>query len=180
MRSLSAHESIKLKITAFLFNSRADALRGEIYRALCLHVLSETQQACNGEEVVELVAYALGKEVKVTASLRTVVFDELRRLTEEKTIVCNHGYYRLEADVIEQLPDQKGQEQLYKAILQEIREIALSLNPALSKAQIRTLFNFYMEASKQIAKYQLEFVSRGLGIREIKLMLCHMAGACRI
>ena len=168
MPALSRHELIKVKITAFLFNSRADALRGEIYKALCLHVLSEVQEACTGNQIVELVAYALGKEVKLTDSLQAIVLDELRRLAKEKTLLDQDGYYRLNVDEIKQLPDEKGQEQLYKVILQELRRIAFSLNPALSSGQIRMLFDFYTEASNQVAQYQFEFVARGLGIHEIE------------
>lgn len=167
MRSLSTHEQIRLKITAFLFNRRADALRGEMYRALCLHVLNEVDESCKYEQIAELVAYALGTDVKVTDSLKTIVFDELHKLTDEGIVLLENDHYSLHENEIGQLPDATGQEKLNETILQELREIAVSLNPDISRTQLSSLFDFYIEVSNLVTRYQLGFVSRGHGVQEI-------------
>lgn len=167
MKSLSTHEQIRLKITAFLFNRRADALRGEIYRALCLHVLNEIDEPCSHEQIVELVAYALGTNVKITDSLKTIIIDELNRLTNEGIVLLENSHYSLHEGEIDQLPDVTGQEKLNEIIFQELCKIASALNSEISRAQLDSLFNFYIEVSNVIAHYQVGFVSRGSGIQEI-------------
>jgi hypothetical protein len=153
MQSLGAHEQIRLKITAFLFNSRADALRGEMYQAICLHVLSEMGGPVSREDMVELVAYALGENVQVTDSLRAVVLEELRRLTEGGVVLCEDEQYSLSEEVV-QLPDETGQERLFEAILEELREIALSITPYISEMQLNSLLGFYLDVSSIVAQHR--------------------------
>lgn len=165
MRLLSKHEQILLKITAFLFNKRANALRGEMYQACCLYVLNELGEPCIRKEVVELVAYALG--VDVTDSLRLVVLEELHKLTNEGLVLLEDERYFIHKDEAMQLPDETGQKQLYETILPEMHKIAVSLNPDISKAQLSSLLDFYIEVSSIAVQHKLTFISRGYGTEEI-------------
>ena len=54
MKVMSTHDKIKTQIVAFLFNSRADVLRAEMFRALCLHVLNEVDTPCDIGQLTEL------------------------------------------------------------------------------------------------------------------------------
>jgi hypothetical protein len=167
MRFLGAHEQMRLKVTAFLFNNRADALRGEIYRALCLHVLDELGEPCSREDIIELIAYILGNKVEVTHGLRTILVDELNRLTSEGVIGYHDECYFLQEGTTRQLPDAVGQEQLYKTISQELREVAVSISREISSAQLDSLLDFYIEVSDIVAQHEMGFVCRGYGIEDI-------------
>jgi hypothetical protein len=72
MKTMSTHDKIKTQIVAFLFNSRADVLRSEMFRALCLHVLNEVDEPCDISQITELVAYTIDSNAKGSTSLQTV------------------------------------------------------------------------------------------------------------
>ena len=82
MRKMTRHEEVRLKITAFLFNNRANALRGEMHRALCLYVLSEMAEPCMPEEVADLIVSLLGRDVGAPRGFVAIVLDELRGLVK--------------------------------------------------------------------------------------------------
>ncbi len=165
MKTLTTHEQIKVKITAFLFNKKSDALRSEMYRALCLHVLSDADQPLSKEDVAELVASALGSEVKLTDSLRAVVFQTLQDLINEKIIVNKNGNgdeYILTSSEIQLLPDSTAQNELYEVIKKEITQIAREINPRVMGGQLDALFDFYLEISNIVAAHQIKFISQGI------------------
>lgn len=168
MKLLTTHEKIKLQITAFLFNTRADALRGEMYRALCLHVLSESDDPNSYEDIVKLVAYAIGPTIKVTDSLQTIVADELQKLVEAGEVIQENNLFSIDRSAVRSLPDTTEEDQLYKIICEEIQKAAISIAPLISPAQIEILTNFYLEICSLIAQEQVTYVARGLEIPSIK------------
>ena len=164
MKLSSTHQEIRLRITAFLFNRRADALRGEIYRALCLYVLSEIGTEMQRDELVELVAYSLGC-ASITDSLRTIVLDELNQLVRDGVVHQSGDEFLLgDAGALE-LPDVAAQEQMNEALLAEVWRIARDIKPDIVKSEIDTLHCFFLEASSVIAQSQLLFICRGLHIQ---------------
>ncbi len=168
MKSLSTHEQIRLKITAFLFNTRVDALRGEIYRALCLHVLTETGEETSRDRITELVAYALGKNVKVTDSLKTIIYDELNNLVRDGAVICEKELYSLGQPGSHPLPDTTAEQQLVSFLHEAIRPVVVKLNPTITAPQISTLVDFFVELSTVLARFQLNSLSLGRGVQDFR------------
>lgn len=177
MRTWSGHDEVRYKITAFLFNRRADALRTEMYEALCLHVLSEvSDEPCSQEKVVELVEYALGVYVQNTNALRLLVTETLQNLVDNGVLLCEAGLYSLRETESTQLPDDAGQERLDETIFAEIERIAHSLNPILSRKQIVLLHDFFMQVSDLVVQHQQRFISMGYGVSDITPDLLDISG----
>jgi hypothetical protein len=138
-----------------------------MYRALCLHVLGEVDQPVARNEVAELVAYAIGSGVTVTDGLRTIVLDELHRLRDDGIVACHDDQYTLCDDVAVQIPDQSSELQLHQAISDELEQIAVSLNPAVTPRELKALLRFYMELADLVARSQANFVSRGRALQDL-------------
>ena len=156
----SGHNKLKLQIVAFLINSRADVVRDEMYRALCLHVLKEVDEPCPLEQIVELVAYAIGPKVEITESLKTIVADELKTLTGRGEIIQKGKMYFINSDSILDVPDTTEELQLRNQIYDEIKFIALSINQDMSEEQLNRLFEFYLYICDVIAKDHMMRVVR--------------------
>jgi hypothetical protein len=124
MQPISTHEKIKTQIIAFLFNSRADVLRDEMYRALCLHVLNEIDNPCDIFELTNLVAYAIDTNAPKSEALQTVIADEVNTLVKEGKVNFNDGMYTLDKLEKMPLPDNEEEKELRKSLLEEITNIA--------------------------------------------------------
>ncbi len=158
-------EQLRFKLTAFVFNSKADALRGEIYRALCLYVLSEADEALDEQGVSDMVAYTLGAGSSASNTLRAVILETLAELRKSGDIQLENGGYSLNDASGRSRPDTVTQERMNEAISQDIRAIALALNPTLSVAQLKALVEFYIEISSEVAKQQVRFLARGYRVQ---------------
>lgn len=150
--SRSGHNKLKLQIVSFLFNSRADVLRDEMYRALCLHVLREVGEPCSLEQIVELVAYAIESKVEITESLKAIIADELKTLTDRGELIYDGRTYNINPDMPLDAPDTREELQLQNEIYEEIKYIALSINQKISEDHIKRLFEFYLHVCDIIAK----------------------------
>ena len=169
MQAWGGHEDIRLKITAFLFNRRADALRTEMYEALCLHVLSEIgDDPCDQDWVVDMVKYALNLRVEDTSVVTLLVSETLRDLVRDGVVVCQNGLYSLREGEALSLPDDTGQAQLRETISNEIESIAHSLSPTLSRRQIDLLQDFFVEVADVVVQHQLRFVAMGYGLPDVE------------
>jgi hypothetical protein len=155
MQIMNTHEKIKTQIVAFLFNTRADVIRAELYRALCLHVLTELDSPCTIDELVDLVAYTIDSQVKKTTSLQTIILDEINNLIERGIVVYKDGLYSLDKLEETPLPNKVGEEQLRKAVYDEVSNIALSINPDISKSRLDQLFEFYLKVCDIVAKERM-------------------------
>lgn len=166
MEMINPYNQIRLKIAAFLFNNRADALRSEMYQALCLHALSESEGKLSISQIIESIARSLGPDVKVTDSLCVVVNDAIQSLVKDELISSDNGNYSINEDIAS-LPDETGQQEMYRAIQGEIEQIARNILPSIKNADIRNLFDFYIEVTNYIAQIQLTFISSGKGVQSI-------------
>src|SRR5574341_838838 len=155
MHPISTHEKIKTQIVAFLFNSRADVLRGEMYRALCLHVLNEIDTPCDIVQLTDLVAYAIDTNAQKSSALQTVISDEVTTLVKLGKVVLKDGLYSLHKLEKVAVPDDKEEKELQKTLLEEIDKIARSINPEISKAHINRLFDFYIAVCDIVAKERM-------------------------
>lgn len=158
--SSSGHNKLKLQITAFLFNSRADVLRDEMYRALCLHVLKEVGEPCPLEQIVELVAYAIESKVEITEGLKTIVAEALKTLADRGELIHDGKTYTINPDKPLGVPDTREELQLQNEIYEEIKYIALSINQGISEEHIKKLFEFYLYVCDIIAKDRMIKVVR--------------------
>lgn len=152
---MTTHDKIKTQIVAFLFNSRADVLRGEMFRALCLHVLNEIDTPCDLEQLTDLVGYAIDASVRKSTGLQTVISDEVTTLVKEGKVVFKDGLYSLDKLEKNPLPDNQEEKELRKVLLEEITNIARSINPDISKAHINKLFDFYIAVCDIVAKERM-------------------------
>ena len=144
MKTTSRQEQLKLKITAFLFNRRADVIREEIYQALCLYVLAQTNTPLSAERIVQEIARLLTvSNENITDSLKTIIYDELNTLKRNGEIECSDDGCFLDQETKEthQLPDDLGEERLNSTIQKEINSIALAQKPDLTRAELKTLLD---------------------------------------
>lgn len=163
----TAHEEMREKVTAFFFNKRADVLRGEMYRALCLHVLAEVGEPCDEERIADLVHHALGGTVTAPGNLRTVVYKELRNLVHEGTLLSDaEKKYTIPPKAQLHLPDETGSQHLVETIQSELRRVAAELGAAPTSAEIERLQTYFFDACGQAAEHQLRFLMKGLGIKD--------------
>lgn len=160
MTLFTPHEKIKTKIVAFLFNTRADVLRDEMYRALCLHVLVEADQPCDLGQVTELVAYAISSKAQVNASLQAIVADELTTLVKRGNVNFVDGTYRLNTEDSQVLPSSEEEEELVEIIKKEIRKLAREVKPNITYAEIESLQEFYFEVCELVAKAQIAYLAK--------------------
>jgi hypothetical protein len=181
---LTPQEQLKLNLTAFFFNSRADALRGEMYRALCLYVLSNSKSPLSADEVVESIILSLGANNSTFRSLKVVVTEELHTLVKKGDVqLLENGTYKIEESTVVTIHDSSDIKMLDEKIKEEIRQIAKTLNPTLSKSQLDTLNQFFLEASNLIASRQVPFLTRGEAIHVNTLddqELAALVSECRI
>lgn len=160
MQKLAGHDKIKTQIVAFLFNTRADVLREELYRALCLHALRESGVPCAVERLVELVAAAIDPGIKATAGMQTLVLNAVTHLTEHGYLAMKDGIYSL-LDTSEAALDEAKQEaELKKVLYDEIARIALSINSNIGNRQLNRLFEFYLFVCDAVAKERLLHVAK--------------------
>lgn len=164
--SLTLQEQTKLKLTAFFFNNKADALRSEMYRSLCLLALASSEKPKTTDEIVNSIMLYLGASNPISAGLKVIVTDELAALREKGEINILHGgVYELNTDSDSDLPDLSGEKILVEKIAEEIRKVARGLNPVISKFQLEKLQQFFIEASNLIASHQMPFITRGQAVR---------------
>ena len=165
MANLSPYETIRLKITAFLFNRRADALRGEMYRALCLGVFTNNDETLNKDEIVKRVASALGKNVKITDSLKTIVYEELRQLEKDGFLLINDSGYEVDrnadANAILELQEENPKKALESTLYEPIKTLSLTINPSVKPALVKKLVGFFIEAASLIANDQTNSLAKG-------------------
>ena len=160
MKSVSAHEAIKGQIVAFLFNTRADVLRDEMYRALCLHVLNEAGMPCTVNQITELVAYAISPTVEVSESLKTIIIEEISTLLKRGEIINENGNYTLKQNGLSRLPNTSEEQHIKEEIFNEIKRVAQEINPLASKHDIETLYEFYSVVCELIALDRVAHIIR--------------------
>ena len=163
--SLTPQEELKLKITAFFFNSKADALRSEMYRSLCLLALANSQRPISIDEIVSSILLYLGTSNPISKGLKVIVTDELAVLSEKGEInILENALYEIKADDEMNTPTIGGEKILLEKISGEIHQIAKDLNPTLSKVQFEKLEQFFLEVSNLVASHQVPFLTRGEAI----------------
>jgi hypothetical protein len=81
--SLTPQEQLKLKLTAFFFNNKADALRSEMYRSLCLLALANSEKPLSIDEIVNTILLYLKTGNAISKGLKVIVTDELASLREK-------------------------------------------------------------------------------------------------
>lgn len=156
-------DQLRLRLTAFFFNNRADALRSEMYRALCLASLAGAQDPKSVDQIADDVISMLGGSVDKSDSLRTVLSDELSTLNQRGEADIADGRYSLAQDHRPQVPDEEVETKILTSIAQEIKSIALSITPTLSANQIGRLEKFFFEAATLIADNRLPLITRPKG-----------------
>lgn len=161
MKAMSTHDKIKTQIVAFLFNSRADVLRSEMFRALCLHVLNEIDAPCDIVQLTELVAYTIDSNVKSSPSLQTVISDELQILVDKGKVLFKDGLYSLDRLEKMPLPDKEEENELNRVIKEEVGNIARSIDPDISKSHINKLIEFYFAVCNVVAKERMMHLAQG-------------------
>lgn len=166
MSRITAHEKIKTQITAFLINTRADVVRGEMYRILCLYVLTEIERG-SFEDIMETVAYAIDSDLHITDAMRAIVSDELNTLVEKGDLEFINNSYSIVEDAKIDLPDQSVEREVLKGIEDEVNRIALDMDSSLTSKERKTLFEFYLDVCYRVLEDQLASVSKGLGIESV-------------
>jgi hypothetical protein len=161
MKTMSTHDKIKTQIVAFLFNSRADVLRSEMFRALCLHVLNEVDEPCDITQITNLVAYTIDSSTKGSTSLQTVLSDELQILIDKGKVICKDGLYSLDKLEKIPLPNQLEEKELQRIIREEINAISRSIDPDISKSHINKLIDFYLEVCNVVAEERMMHLVQG-------------------
>lgn len=163
MTENSTQEELRLKITSYMFNRRADALRGEMYEALCLGAFADAKDSLTSDEIASRVASQLGEKVKVSESLRTIVYDGLISLEKNGAIIRRNNEYSLDVS-LNPIEFQKSSHiELEKSLSKPIEKIAFSINQDLSPASIKKSLHFFVEASSIIANDQASSLSKGNG-----------------
>jgi hypothetical protein len=156
----NTQHKIKSKIVAFMFNTRADVLREEMYRALCLHVMGEIVTPCNIDEIISAVAYSIGPNVEMTSGLRTIIVDVLNGLVTKKEIEkTTDGYYLATHEKVA-VPNSFEEEELKRTILKEINRISIELKPNITMPEVNILFDFYLQVCNLVAKEQMAFLTQ--------------------
>lgn len=164
---MNAHEQIQFKITAFLFNRRADALREEMYQALCLTVFKEINDPLTYDQIVERMILELGIPSGVTESFRTIIIDEINQLVKDKRVVKEGDCFSLPKDIPSNNALNNGQAHLLEVIRSEIGKIAVNIIPSISETEISKLIEFYIDVTDVVAKHQVNFAPKGFRLQEI-------------
>ena len=169
MSIYSTQQKIKTQIAAFLFNNRADVLRGEMYRALCLYVLNEVDEPCDIEEITSLVAYSIAPEIETTSSLRAIVAEEINTLSKRKQVLHDKGKYVINSSEDSSLPNTTVEDEVRQKLLSELSQIAISIKPHITDPEIHTLLEFYSFVCELVAIEQSIILAQGLRSKKPKI-----------
>ncbi len=165
---MNAHEGIQFKITSILFNRRADALRDEMYRAMCLSILGEFDSPRGCDQIIEEIIAIFGIQEDATESLRTILIEEINRLVEDGKIEKNQeNQFFLVKDAKEKNQNNSLPQDLTVIINEEIKTIATNIKNDITDAEIKILNDFYLEVTDVVAKHQVYFAAKGSKIQEI-------------
>ena len=155
-----SHETIRLKLAAFFFNSRADALRGELFRALSISILARSDQALDLDEICQGIIQLFGLSGDTNDSLRAVLVNELATLVESGELLTVDEKFQLADHLWDDQPTEPEIE-LLQTVSNEIETICRSIEPAISRVGIKSIFEFYVEASVLIAEKNLSIITKG-------------------
>jgi predicted nucleic acid-binding protein len=152
---------IKTKIVAFLFNTKTEVLRSEMYQALCLYVLSSAGSSLTIEQIEMMVSEAINQEVELNESLKTIIIEEVKKLVDKEMIILENQRYSINEFEEGTLPNSIEEDHLGKQIQDEIERIALLINPLISKPQIKVLFDFFNSICDLVAKEKMAYIVQG-------------------
>ncbi len=160
MASYPAQDTIRFRLAAFFFNQRADALRGEMYRALSLLALSTAARPLAIDDVTDAVLGMLGASQATRASLAAIVSEELRNLVQRGEVQLANGHFTPADSAVGPIGP-SAEEAAVEKIRTEVEKMARSIAPGISEPQVDTLLEFFLEASAVIASSQIPLLVRG-------------------
>ena len=162
----SQYDLLRQRLTAFFFNSRGDALRGEMYRVLALDALSHLPSPSSLPTIATHITTALGAAPDGSAGLEAVLSEELRVLEGKGLVVSLEGGFALAPDSPQVLSSLESTQLTLEPVAQEIRSIAATIAPSLGEKALRDLEMFFFDAANIIATSQVPFLTRSQATSE--------------